>query len=149
MTPNKMPISTALPVPSPNRASGITLVLAPQSQQEVSDEEAPVAKESVLPMKAVKQDPRVERPEARDGEDWVYLGDAKDSVFSVFTWYRRVQAFHGGPREPTPAHSTMKHMYMTYEKQMAPSVPCGIAVTGSRSDDARLAPERIPVKHGK
>ena len=52
-------------------------------------------------MKAVKQDPRVERPEARGGEDWVYLGDAKDSVFSVFTWYRRVQAFHGGPREPT------------------------------------------------
>ena len=32
---------------------------------------------------------------------------------------------------------------------IAPSVPYGSAVTGSRSDDARLAPDRMPVKHGK
>ena len=38
---------------------------------------------------------------------------------------------------------------MTYEKEMAPKVPFGIAVDGLRSDDARLAPDRMPVKHGK
>ena len=36
-----------------------------------------------------------------------------------------------------------------HEQQMAPSVPFGMAETGSRSEDARLAPERMPVKHGK
>ena len=50
-------------------------------------------------------------------------------------------------RGPTPAHRIIRLMYMTYEVQMAPNVPWGMAVTGSRSEEARLAPERIPVKH--
>ena len=33
-----------------------------------------------LNMKGVKTDPRCERPEARDGGDWRYIGDVPDSV---------------------------------------------------------------------
>ena len=48
------------------------------------------------------------------------------------------------------AHQRKKYeRYMTYEVQMAPSVPLGMAVLGSEREEARLAPERIPVKHGK
>eukprot|EP00966_Prymnesium_polylepis_P283830 6556902-Prymnesium_polylepis.1 len=43
----------------------------------------------------------------------------------------------------------MKDMYMTYEMVIAPKVPRGIAVAGSIRLPARLAPERMPVKHGK
>jgi len=32
---------------------------------------------------------------------------------------------------------------------MAPRVPRGMALAGSRSEEARLAPERMPVKQGK
>jgi hypothetical protein len=38
---------------------------------------------------------------------------------------------------------------MTYEIEIAPSVPYGIAVAGSARVDARLAPERKPVNAGK
>ena len=47
-------------------------------------------------MKGIKQDPRMERPEARgEGGDWLTIGDLPDSKFSILTWYRRVVAFHG------------------------------------------------------
>ena len=62
--------------------------------------------------KAIKQDPRIERPEARGdgtesgaaahgGADWVYVGDCPGSDLSPFTWYRRLMTFYEGPREPT------------------------------------------------
>lgn len=55
--------------------------------------------------KMIKQDRRIERPEARGdgsdrmahkkgGADWSYVGDASDSVLSVFTWYRRLMSFY-------------------------------------------------------
>ena len=47
-------------------------------------------------MKGIKQDPRMERPEARgEGGDWLTIGDIPDSKFSILAWYRRVVAFHG------------------------------------------------------
>ena len=61
-------------------------------------------------MKGNKTDPRVERPTARgeadDPGDWVYIGNVVDSVFSIFTWHRRLMAFHkvrtgGAARDPS------------------------------------------------
>ena len=35
------------------------------------------------------------------GADWAYVGDAPGSIFSVFTWYRRLMQFYFGARSPT------------------------------------------------
>lgn len=51
-----------------------------------------------LNMKGTKTDPRCERPEAKDGGDWRYIGDVPDSVFSVVMWYKHVLQFHGRKR---------------------------------------------------
>ena len=51
-----------------------------------------------LRLKVIKQDPRMERPEAAGNEDWVYIGNVEDAQFSIFTWLQRVFAMHGGPR---------------------------------------------------
>ena len=57
--------------------------------------------------KAIKQDPRIERPQARGdaehgGSDWSYIGDVPGSKFSVFTWYKRLMAFYPeGRSDPT------------------------------------------------
>ena len=60
--------------------------------------------------KAIKQDPRIERPQARAleagdrgrGSDWAYVGDVPGSVFSPFMWYRRLMGFYvNGGRQPT------------------------------------------------
>ena len=51
-----------------------------------------------LRLKVIKQDPRMERPEAAGNEDWVYVGDLDDPEFSVITWLQRVFAFHGRAR---------------------------------------------------
>ena len=54
----------------------------------------------------IKQDQRMERPEARTEEgDWVYISNVVDadgtpSKWSIFTWYARLQSFHG-VREPS------------------------------------------------
>lgn len=52
-------------------------------------------------LKVIKQDPRMERPEASGGEDWVYVGDVEDPDFSPTMWLRRVYAFHGQARALT------------------------------------------------
>ena len=52
-----------------------------------------------LRLKVIKQDPRMERPEAAGNEDWVYIGDVDDELFSVFVWLQRVFAFHGQARD--------------------------------------------------
>jgi len=49
-------------------------------------------------LKVIKQDPRMERPEAAGNEDWVYIGNVDDPQFSIFLWMRRLFQFHGGPR---------------------------------------------------
>jgi hypothetical protein len=62
--------------------------------------------------KAIKQDPRIERPEARGdgsepgsslegGADWAYVGDVPNTIWSVFGWYAKLMKFYDGPRDPT------------------------------------------------
>ena len=72
-------------------------------------------------LKVIKQDPRMERPEAAGNEDWVYIGDADDPQFSVFTWLQRVYAFHGRARpaeEPFFLHPDQRQV-LTYGTAMA------------------------------
>ena len=45
--------------------------------------------------RVIKQDPRVERPEARGDGDWAVVGDVPNSKWSPLTWYTRLQRFHG------------------------------------------------------
>ena len=45
--------------------------------------------------RAIKQDPRVERPEASGDGDWAMIGDIEGSKFSIITWFVRLQQFHG------------------------------------------------------
>ena len=49
-------------------------------------------------LKRIKQDQRMERPEAVGNEDWVVIGDVDDDVLSVRGWYRRVVQLHGTVR---------------------------------------------------
>jgi hypothetical protein len=44
---------------------------------------------------ALKQDPRVERPEAAGNNDWAYIGSIPDSKWCPLMWAKRLQAFHG------------------------------------------------------
>ena len=50
-------------------------------------------------LKAIKQDSRVERPEAAGNEDWIVVGDTQGE-FSILMWIARLFAFHGGARSP-------------------------------------------------
>ena len=46
--------------------------------------------------RVIKQDQRVERPEACGDGDWAYVGDVLgDSKWSPIRWYQRLQQFHG------------------------------------------------------
>ena len=51
--------------------------------------------------KVIKQDPRMERPEARGGGDWVVIGDVPDTVFSILSWYKLLMGHWGRRRDPT------------------------------------------------
>eukprot|EP00965_Chrysotila_dentata_P149566 4939232-Pleurochrysis_carterae.AAC.1 len=53
-------------------------------------------------LKAIKQDPQMERSSAASGEDWVVVGDLASSNFSVFLWLWRLFGFFAGrgPRDP-------------------------------------------------
>ena len=75
--------------------------------------------------KAVKQDPRIERGQARGdgtdrrahlegGADWAYVGDAPGSILSVFMWYRRLMQFFSGPRDPTSPFFLARDMVRPY-----------------------------------
>ena len=55
-------------------------------------------------LKSIKQDPRIERPEAAGGNDEIYVGQA-EGVFDVLTWLSRFWGFfpggsHGAPSDP-------------------------------------------------
>jgi hypothetical protein len=53
----------------------------------------------MLRLKRIKQDQRIERPEAREG-DWIWLGDTpSDTLFSVKAWTHRLFALHGAARD--------------------------------------------------
>ena len=45
--------------------------------------------------RVIKQDQRVERPEARGDGDWAVVGDVPNSKFSPIAWFTRLQRFHG------------------------------------------------------
>ena len=49
-------------------------------------------------LKAIKQDPRMQRAEAAGNEDWVLLGDVT-GVFSILEWTQRLFSLHGGRRD--------------------------------------------------
>jgi hypothetical protein len=55
-------------------------------------------------LKGIKQDPRIERPEAQGNTDWVYIGDVDDPVLSILGWVRDFFALlarhRPGPRNP-------------------------------------------------
>ena len=51
-------------------------------------------------LKAIKQDQRMERPEASGNEDWVFIGDVPGSHFSVLVAITRLFRLHNGPRDP-------------------------------------------------
>ena len=65
--------------------------------------------------KSIKQDRRIERPEARGdhrlevpqgeaakgGSDWSFVGDLPGHPLSPFKWYRLLMGFYAGPREET------------------------------------------------
>ena len=50
--------------------------------------------------RAIKQDPRVERPAARGSGDWACIGDVPDTKWSPIKWYTRLAQLHGAPRDP-------------------------------------------------
>lgn len=54
-------------------------------------------------LKGIKQDPRMQRPEAAGNNDWVVIGDVPGSIFSILLWTGRLFALHGGPRDDKSA----------------------------------------------
>jgi hypothetical protein len=73
-------------------------------------------------LKGIKQDPRIERPEARGNADWVYIGDVDDEVVSICVWVRRffklLSDVRPGPRQPKSPlflHRDMERPY-TYDR---------------------------------
>ena len=62
---------------------------------------------AAMRLKAIKQDPRLERPEAaggvEGGEDWILVGDVDDPDFSVAAWLRLLFSFHSSARAPDSA----------------------------------------------
>ena len=57
-------------------------------------------------LKSIKQDPRMERPEASGGEDWIFIGNV-EGPFSVLAWLSRFWSFFpaDGSSPPRPADS--------------------------------------------
>ena len=59
-------------------------------------------------LKAIKQDPRMQRPEARGEGDWVYVGDAPGD-FSVLLWLRLYFSFFAGVQRDRSAAFFVGH----------------------------------------
>ena len=85
--------------------------------------------------KSIKQDRRIERPEARGdhrldvpqgeaargGSDWSFVGDLPGHALSPFKWYRLLMSFYPGPRaETSPFFLSVDHTRpLTYAGAMA------------------------------
>ena len=117
-------------------------------------------------LKRIKQDRRMERPEAQGNEDWVKLGDTSDPLFSLRVWFARLFALHGGrrgedsaffvdPRRrggPLTYAQAMAHVRALYAKASSPveSAKYGLhslRVTGYALSK-RGAGEELTVAHG-
>ena len=74
---------------------------------------------TAMRLKSIKQDARMERPEAAGGQDWIVVGDA-DGVFSLLMWLRRLFALHGGARAQDSAFflDRDKKRWLTYQNAM-------------------------------
>jgi hypothetical protein len=73
-------------------------------------------------LKRIKQDRRMERPEAQGNEDWIKLGDTQDQTFSLKVWMARLFALHGGARAPDGAffvNPRDRSQPLTYAQAMA------------------------------
>jgi hypothetical protein len=85
--------------------------------------------------KSIKQDRRIERPEARGdhrldvpqgeaargGSDWSFVGDLPGHALSPFKWYRLLMSFYPGPRaETSPFFLSVDHTRpLTYAGAMS------------------------------
>ena len=56
-------------------------------------------------LKAIKQDPRMERPEAAGNQDWVVLGRVADPPFDVFRWLHLFWKLMPASADPRPLDS--------------------------------------------
>ena len=80
-------------------------------------------------LKRIKQDQRIERPEARGEGDWVVIGDTDDQLFSIRVWSQRLLRIHGSrpadapffvapgdKSKPLTYASGMRHVRALWEK---------------------------------
>lgn len=58
-----------------------------------------VSKAVHVRLKGIKQDPRMQRPEAAGNEDWIVIGDVPGSDFSIMFWVQLLFSFHQGARD--------------------------------------------------
>ena len=73
-------------------------------------------------LKRIKQDRRMERPEAQGNEDWLRLGDTDDALFSLRVWLARLFAMHGSSRASQHAffvNPRDRTQPLTYSQAMA------------------------------
>ena len=50
-------------------------------------------------LKGIKQDPRMERPEAAGNDDWILIGDLPGTIFSILDWMQLLFRLHGTARD--------------------------------------------------
>ena len=93
-----------------------------------------------LRLKVIKQDPRMERPEAAGNEDWVYVGNVDDPQFSIFTWLQRLYAMHGAAR------ADQAPFFLAPDRRRC--LTYGVAMTQFRSLLARVSSEETAALYG-
>lgn len=115
--------------------------------------------------KAIKQDKRMERPEAAGNEDWSVLGSMAGSEMCPVLWAQRLQKLHGRKRDPTEPYfvaphdhavaylysSALRHFKEWQEQVGVPPQSCtglhGLRVLGYNRVKAALGVE-LAVAHG-
>lgn len=117
-------------------------------------------------LKRIKQDRRMERPEAQGNEDWVKLGDTLDPLFSLKVWMARLFALHGAgradggaffvnPKErlsPLTYAQAMAHVRVLYQRASSPAEAAkyglhSLRVTGYALSKRGVG-EELTVAHG-
>jgi len=93
--------------------------------------------------KALKQDPRVERPEARGNLDWAYIGDCPGKPHSIFLWYKRLKKFYATGRK-----ISLAPFFMARDRQRAYTYACAAADLRSRLVALGLDPALEGTIHG-
>jgi len=92
-------------------------------------------------LKSIKQDPRMERPEAVGNEDWICIGDVNgDDAFSIIVWAQRLFAFHGSAREALSP-------FFVHTSRVGP-LTYGAAITQFRALLARVSSPEEAARYG-